>query len=147
MGQPEVVVGALDSLLYCFDHDGTAHGTGFPFNCRGKIRATAAVGDADGDGLPEIAVACADTGLVWLLTGDGAVESGWPITLGIGAVNGSRGGVTMGDVTGDEYPEIIWASKTDSVFVYDGSGSRVTWVAGVFRYAAIIYRCWYCGCG
>ncbi len=91
-----MIIGATDSMLYVLGHDGTDR-TGFPFACGGKVEGTAAVGDPDGDGELEIAAACSDRGLVWLLERDGTVAEGWPQTVAAQ----STGGVSLVDVTGD----------------------------------------------
>jgi hypothetical protein len=114
-------VGALDSLLYVLTSDGSSFSSNFPFNCDGTLVGCVAVGDADDDGDKEIAIACHASGKVWLLTATGDVESGWPITVS----EGTTGGMTLADVSGDDVPDLIWGSKNDSVYVYTGSGVRV----------------------
>ncbi|MBN1425192.1 hypothetical protein JXA88_11615, partial [Candidatus Fermentibacteria bacterium] len=124
-GTAEVVVGALDSLLYAFQHDGT-HRPGFPVPCQGAITAGVAVGDVDGDGLKEIMVATGDylgPAWVWVLDDGGNVKTGWPVMT----TQGTKGTPLVVNLVGpaNSPPEIVVAGYDSLVNAWTGDGSPV----------------------
>jgi subtilisin family serine protease len=66
----------------------------------------AALGDLDGDGIPEIIIATGGQLYAW--KGDGTPMPGFPVSLPSGQVAISP--VAVGDIDGDGYPDIVFAS-------------------------------------
>jgi hypothetical protein len=147
-GDLEIVVPGSDGHVYVFDHDGNDH-PGFPVEIvapqlwtnpadakPGRIITPPAIGDADGDGLLDIAVGSNETGsdqrsgAAHLIHGDGNLHAGgpehdnWPIS--ITSVNfyptigeGITSPLTMADVNDDGRPDIMVAGAAGQFTIYD----------------------------
>ncbi|MCA9514410.1 MAG: VCBS repeat-containing protein, partial [Myxococcales bacterium] len=90
--------------------------------------AFAAVGDFDGDGMPEIAAVETATAKVYLYDPDGATDAdtkdGWTVTIADGG-SGARGGPpTVADFDGDGEVEVGVAAEYQYT-VYDNNGTRL----------------------
>ena len=70
-----MIVGAGE--LYVFRADGSLL-PGFPFRGGNAFASSAAVGDIDGDGLPEIVIGC-DDNFVHAVRVDGSSLDGFPV--------------------------------------------------------------------
>ncbi len=147
-GSLEVVIAAFDGHLYAFRHDGSDQ-PGFPVEVvapqlwmdaadarPGRLFTVPAVGDADGDGIPDIAVGSNEvgsdksTGAVHLVHGDGNMHAGgpehdnWPIRVDsfnllplVG--EGVTSPLAMADVNGDGRPDIAMAGAAGRITVAD----------------------------
>ncbi len=145
----ELVLPAYDGHVYAFRADGSTQ-PGFPIEViapqlwmdpssaqPSRIVTPAAVGDADGDGMVDIAVGSnevgddSNSGAVHLYHGDGNLHDGgpehdnWPIT--IASINfypfigeGITSPIAMADVNGDDKPDIAAAGQAGSIFIWDG---------------------------
>jgi len=117
--------------LHVFRYDGTEV-VGFPRCVDQQIGSAPAVGDINGDGLPEIVVG---TGLYWpdrahrvyAFGCDGTPVSGWPVTT-----DGEVGTApALGDLDGDGVPEVVVTddnsgpSGTFAVYAFRGNGTRI----------------------
>lgn len=145
----EIIQAAFDGHLYVFREDGTTQ-SGFPVEIvapqlwvdpedaqPSRIMTTPAVGDANGDGILDIAVGSNEigddnnSGAVHLIHGDGSNHAGgaqhenWPIT--VVSLNlfplvgrGTPSAVAMADVNGNGRVELAITGTASQVVVYDG---------------------------
>src|SRR5690242_14931634 len=90
-----------------------------PTTPRGRIRTRVAIGDLNGDGKPDLAVANADTNTVSVLLGLGDGTFGSKTDYPTGG-NGSA--VAIGDLNGDGRPDLVIATGSDAVSVLLGHG-------------------------
>ena len=98
------------------------------------VGATAAVGDIDGDGKPEVVVATW-FGSVWAWHADGSVASGFPVQLDRDTIpiaidenhelqDGFFASPALVDLDGDKKLEIVAAGMDGKLYVWHGDGSR-----------------------
>jgi len=121
--------------IYAFEINGT-NVSGFPVTTVGGGVRTPVLADLDGDDALEIIIAVRDwpEGFIYVYRGDGTVFPDWPQRMDY--VPGST--VAVGDINGDEIPEIIAESyyslhafKTDGTllpgfpYLPDTTGTRV----------------------
>ena len=135
-GKPEIVVGGLDGQLYAWHGNGSPL-PGFPVklsngNQTGRIIATAAVGDVDGDGEPEIVVSTAESynsaGRLYVVKADGAMAPGWPVSLPSITVlpdvgTGLPNSAALADVDGDGTLEIATSAIGLGPALFHGDGT------------------------
>jgi hypothetical protein len=116
------LAGAADGVVYLWDATG-AWMPGWPFVFANPFlqasRLPAAVGDVDGDGIREIAVAMGRDPSLYLFTHDGVVRPGFPIIL---TLFGLKEGLSMADVGGDGRYELLFQERT-GVWILDGYGN------------------------
>jgi len=147
-GDLEIIVGAMDAWVYVFHHDGTFL-DGWPLELRheyeffgevvsngARIISSPAVGDIDGDGRLEIAIGTNQKqggtyGLGYVLSHDGLVEPGWPISAFGAYTNalpfvgeGIPGSPAICDVDGDGRMEIAMHTIADPGRIYSWDGSE-----------------------
>jgi hypothetical protein len=108
-GIPDLVVGDLDrGNIAVQAGDGTGH-MGNPVLAApvvGALAAIGAAGDLNGDGVPDLAMILADSGVLAISLGDGAGRFGPPVALGSGW--GAFDEIApMGDVSGDGIPDLL----------------------------------------
>lgn len=119
--------------IYAFNRDGTPL-EGFPIYADGGPTRTPVLTDLDLDGALEIIVELRKypDGSVCVYKGDGTIHEGWPQMMDY--IPGSA--VAVGDITGDEIPEIVaesyykvWAFNTEGNvldgFPYEPGTGRV----------------------
>jgi len=148
-GDLEVVVLGFDRRIHAWHHDGSVM-TGWPIyrdNGDALLRGgwgSPALGDIDGDGLPEVVVgtdspewegdgggAAPDytKGTVWAINADSSNVPGWPVTT----ENSVQSSPALGDIDGDGELEVIIGSGSTSeggdgrmVYAWNGDGSPAT---------------------
>ena len=158
-GDLEIVIGSMDAYVHVFHHDGT-HMDGWPIELRheydffgeltsngARIISSPAIGDIDGDGLPEIAIGTNQKqggtyGLGYVLSHDGQVEPGWPISAFGAYTNalpfvgeGIPGSPAICDVDGDGTMEVAMHTIADPgrLYTHDGEEfARLDSIAGKF---------------
>lgn len=110
---------ANTGALYAFELDGTSC-PGFPITQTGGGTNNACLFDLDANGDMEILVNIRNhpEGWVYVYDGDGSLFPGWPQELDY--IPGA--GISAGDITGDEIPEII-ALSYNQLHVFDISGN------------------------
>lgn len=145
-GDLEIIAGAMDARVYVFHHDGTFL-DGWPLELRheydffgelvsngARIISSPAVGDIDGDGQLEIAIGTNQKqggtyGLGYVLSHDGQVEPGWPISAFGAYTNalpfvgeGIPGSPAICDVDGDGTMEVAMHTIADPgrIYTFDG---------------------------
>ncbi len=123
-GQGEIVVTnhglTSGGYIYAFKKDGTAL-TGFPIN-HGYSSRSPVLADMNNDGKMEIIVnkRTYPTGSVYVYKYDGTILTGWP--KAIGHVPASSAAV--GDINGDNSPEIIMESYT-GLYAWKSNGDSI----------------------
>ena len=147
----EIVVGAMDGKLYVFTAEGKDF-PGFPVQLQdpagdskgqkrlGRIISSPAIGDVDGDGVPDIVVGSAENldnfGPLYVVHGQGskhssgkAIHDGWPIRLislqvlpmvGEGLPNAPA----LADVNGDKLPEIGVGGVAAAALIFRNTGEK-----------------------
>ena len=148
-GKLEIVQPAFDGHVYVYREDGSQQ-PGWPVEitapvlwvnhadaASARIMTSAAIGDANGDGLLDIAVGGNEvgdddnTGAIHLLHGDGTLHAGgaehanWPIKVTslhllplVGY--GTSSAVAMADVTGDGIPELAITGNASTILIVPG---------------------------
>ena len=147
-GDLEIIVGAMDARVYVFHHDGSFV-DGWPLELRheydffgelvsngARIISSPAVGDIDGDGELEIAIGTNQKqggtyGLGYVLSHDGQVEPGWPISAFGAYTNalpfvgeGIPGSPAICDVDGDGRMEVAMHTIADPGRLYSWDGEE-----------------------
>ncbi|MEZ4250823.1 MAG: FG-GAP-like repeat-containing protein [Polyangiales bacterium] len=145
----EIVLPAFDGQVHVFRADGSVQ-PGFPVTIvapvlwrdsadaqPSMIMTSPAIGDANGDGIPDIAVGSneygsdSNTGAIHLIHGDGNLHEGgaahpnWPVV--VTSLNlfpfvgrGTSAAVAMADVNGDGRPDLAVTGNAGTVDVLDG---------------------------
>ncbi len=109
--------------VYAWNHDGSDC-AGFPVATLGCTMSSPAIGDIDGDGIKEIAIASypvagKGTDSIMLIKGNG--QKMWEIA---GLPGPNRASPALGDVNGDGNSEVIIGSGSE-MFAWDARGNRV----------------------
>ncbi len=147
----EIVVGALDGKLYVWRHDGTAYpgfpvllqdpsGNGKNVKVTGRIVSSPAIGDVDGDKVPDIVVGTNEKlgmfGPLYVVHGQGSkhqsgshLHPGWPIRIpSVGVLPMVGEGLplapALADVNGDGLPEIGVGGVGAAAAIYRNTGER-----------------------
>jgi len=136
-GQQEIVVAGYDGYMRAYKPD---HSLAWEFDfSQGDVlfASEAAIGDIDGDGAPEIVFGTYDPvegdGAVgvWGLEADGRLMSGFPLAVG---TPGIRAAPTLADLDSDGDLEILAASRTGELWVWDTPAAfdpaRLPWPTG-----------------
>jgi len=124
----EIVFGSSmdDSRYFVVDHLGN-NLPGWPRDDLGYLSLVSApaIGDLDGDCIPEIIQA---NGVYWnnkvfAWHIDGSNVNGWPVSFDPG--NSTWCSPIIGDITGDDIPEIIVGNSDSRIYAWHSNGSRV----------------------
>jgi len=147
----EIVVGALDGKIYVWRHDGKAQ-AGFPVQLQdplgdakgvkvtGRIVSSPAIGDIDGDGVPDIVVGTNEKlgmfGSLYVVHGQGSkhqsgkhIHEGWPVRIpSVGVLPMVGEGLplapALADVNGDGLPEIGVGGIGTAAAIFRNTGER-----------------------
>ena len=147
----EIVVAAMDGKIHVWSAAGKVH-SGFPVQLQfpggdskgnmrlGRIVSSPAVGDVDGDGVPDIVVGTTEDlgnfGPVYVVHGQGnkhqsgkAVHEGWPVKLSSFTVlpmvgEGMPNAPALADVNGDGLPEIGIGGVGTAAYLYRNTGEN-----------------------
>lgn len=144
-GDLEIVWIGFDRRIHAYHHDGVPvnswpiyrYGPDHDNLLRGGW-SSPALGDIDGDGLPEVIVATDSPpwdglsapdyskGTVWAINGDSSNVPGWPVTTD----NDIQSSLALGDIDGDGQLEVVVGSGLPAsggnghkVYVWNGDGS------------------------
>jgi hypothetical protein len=123
----EIIVPSRSDSVYCYNPDATQV-TGWPVYVGGQARGSVAVGDVNGNSLPEV-VASSNAGEVWLFTSQGQPFPNWPMTCP--QYDDFASSPTLADLDGDGDLEILIVS-----YVTGGEEETVhawTWEGEVFN--------------
>ena len=106
--------------IYAYKRDGTAL-TGFPIN-HGYSSRSPVLADMNNDGKMEIIVnkRTYPTGSVYVYKYDGTILTGWPKAMG----HVPASSPAVGDITGDNSPEIVMESYT-GLYAWNASGDSI----------------------
>ncbi|MBI3322044.1 MAG: S8 family serine peptidase [Candidatus Omnitrophica bacterium] len=118
-GRPEILVGegrfsnGDGRSVYVWQSDGQFF-PGWPQQAGGKVGGPPAVGDLDGDGLPDVVVSTA-SGAIDAWNGRGEPLNGFPIQT-TGAIDLTP---TLADIDGDGDVELLAANEATDLYVWD----------------------------
>ena len=119
-GAQDIVVG-YGSEVRIFDHSGNMlpgwPRTVDPEHQNDVTQVSPAVGDLDGDGIPEIVAATGRAPKVFIWHADGTLLPGWPRNIG-----GMFDAVAIDDINGDHVNEVIATDWFGRVKAFDKSG-------------------------
>ncbi len=124
-GTNEVVIGCDCQALFAWHADGQPV-AGFPIMVNGNIKSSPALADLDGQPGAEIVFSTGDLN-VYAVRGNGIVLPGWPIKMN--GVTESYGNLifvstpAVGDLDGDNQPEIVAGSTDGRIYVWRKDGS------------------------
>ena len=140
-GELEIVIGYGNGSLSVLNSEGYFE-PGWPQKPTSSPIRSLAVGDVNGDGKLEIVVGVgiASSVSVWVYRSDGTILPGWPQLADSQNANYSQSTITgnaynygvfansiaLGDLNGDNVPEIIVPNDTAFIGAYYGDGSLVT---------------------
>ncbi|MFH0779056.1 MAG: FG-GAP-like repeat-containing protein, partial [Candidatus Eisenbacteria bacterium] len=120
----EVVVAARDNKVCAIKPHGTDL-SGWPTSVASDVFGPVAIGDIDGDNKYEVlALAWTDSLFAW--NDNGSLCSGWPVHVRNGNALGCCTAPSIGNLDADAALEVIVGSRGDSVFAFNGNGSRVS---------------------
>jgi len=98
-GFPDLAGANAAQILYLF---GDGHGSFTPQEVTGPGTTIVAVGDINGDGLPDVVVADSEA---FVCVSLGRKDRGYPVPLTL--TPATSGGIALGDINGDGLPEIL----------------------------------------
>ncbi|MFX0113645.1 MAG: FG-GAP repeat domain-containing protein [Candidatus Hodarchaeota archaeon] len=125
---PEIIVGSEDNFTYAWHSDGSLV-EGFPVDVGAPVVISSpALGDLTGDSKLEIVIGTfGSEGSVHVIRSDGSVPEGWPKDTAKDIPYASHifASPALGDLTGDNTPEIVTMTITGLLSVLKNTGKTV----------------------
>jgi len=124
-GKPEIIYGGFSGVLYAWKASG-ANVPGFPITLGGSMSMSAAVGylDGPGDTTPEIVVETSGTNhdSLYVFEPNGARRTGFPVFV-VSEGTSKQPSPALADMNNDLFLDIVTASTTGAIQVFDRSGN------------------------
>ncbi len=114
-----------ENKLYLWNHDGTSVNSEETFiSMMDAIsRASAVIGDIDGDDTCEVIVVTLNEGNIYAIEQDGTIAKGFPI-MSNGLMDGTP---TIADIDGNGKNELIVNTNTPDVRIWEVLGNKIEW--------------------
>ncbi|MFH0778016.1 MAG: FG-GAP-like repeat-containing protein, partial [Candidatus Eisenbacteria bacterium] len=119
----EVVVASFDGTLYAIKPHG-ANLPGWPASVSTSLCGSIAIGDIDSDNKYEIVVPGYWDSL-YAVNDNGSRCAGWPVYVNPGDLGTCMLPPSLGNLDADAALEIVVGSSADSVYAFNGNGSRL----------------------
>jgi hypothetical protein len=124
-GQPEIVFGSSDNMVYAIHSDLTS-APGFPVGIQlaQDVDSSPAIGDVTGDGIPDVVIG-ASNGALFVFRGQNAtIPAGFPVQIrdNLGLKVAVRSSPVLADVNGDGNIDIVFGDQKGRLHCVDRNG-------------------------